>query len=71
MSYMEKKLAYEDTDIITFGKFKGKMLQDVPASYLHWWVHNTNRDDFKLLNYIKNSLSALKEETPDLVWERF
>lgn len=31
--------AYQDTDPITFGKYKGRPLSDVPAHYLKWlWI---------------------------------
>jgi uncharacterized protein (DUF3820 family) len=54
-----------------FGKYKGTVLQDVPASYLHWVWHNTTTDNCngRLYLYIRRSLSALKEEEPDLVWD--
>lgn len=29
-----------DTDKMPWGKYAGKLMQDVPASYLHWlWVN--------------------------------
>ncbi len=59
---------YEDDDLMNFGKFKDEKLEDVPASYLHWWYHNTNRTDRKLENYIKNSIMVLKDENTDLIW---
>lgn len=70
----EKKLpCYEDDDWMPFGKYGPKSsdvrkLQDVPASYLHWLWQQKPLNDKKLQNYIENSLSALKEETPDLIW---
>jgi len=63
-----KQPAYNDDDLMNFGKFKNEMLQDVPVSYLHWWYHETDKRDIKLKHYIENSLSALKEEKPDLIW---
>lgn len=66
----EKKFepCYEDDDLMNFGKFKDEKLEDVPASYLHWWYHNTNRTNIRLENYIKNSIMALKAEDKDLIW---
>ena len=35
----------EDTDPMPFGKHKGEMMQDVPASYLHWlWIDNIEKN---------------------------
>lgn len=64
-------LALTDLDPMKFGKYKGTVLQDVPASYLHWIWHNTSTDSCngRLYLYIRRSISALKEEEPDLVWD--
>lgn len=65
---------FNDLDKMPFGKFKGTPMQDVPASYLHWFYCNCEaipgRDSEKLLNYIKHSMSALRSENPDLIWQR-
>ncbi len=61
---------YEDSDLCKFGKHRDEPLEDVPASYLHWYAHNV-ASDRKLMNYIRNSLSALKEEASDLIWTCF
>jgi uncharacterized protein (DUF3820 family) len=65
----DKKPAYKDTDLMNFGKFKNVALQDVPASYLHWWYTETDKRDIRLRNYIENNLDALKEEYPDGIWK--
>jgi uncharacterized protein (DUF3820 family) len=62
------ELAYEDTDLMNFGKYKNEMLQDVPASYLHWLWTQRPISDKKLEAYIKNNLRALKQEYPDGIW---
>jgi len=62
-------IKYTDVTPMPFGKYKGKPLQDVPASYLHWWYTQTNRSDTSLKLYIEESLDALKEEYPDGVWK--
>ncbi len=57
-------------DPMPFGKFKGKPLQDVPASYL-WWLWNEgvkHNPEHLLHHYIKKSIKALKEEYPDGIW---
>ena len=70
----------KDTDLMPFGKYKGIPMQDVPASYLHWWYHNattysggpnrpTTMNSYKdLRDYIHTSWDALVMETPDLIW---
>ena len=54
-----------DTDAMPFGKHKGMPMQDVPASYLHWlWANGKTRDKWcPVADYIRRSLSALKQET--------
>ena len=66
---MKHEPAYEDTDMMPVGKYgpsKGdhRALQDVPASYL-LWMHGQGPQDLKLSNYIRNSMSALRQECPD------
>jgi uncharacterized protein (DUF3820 family) len=62
----------ELTDISTmpFGKYKGTPMQDVPASYLHWlWTNGLENDKHSpVADYVRRSLSALKQEHPDLIW---
>jgi uncharacterized protein (DUF3820 family) len=65
------KLAYEDDDLLDFGKYKNLRLMDVPASYLHWiYTNNIQPKNFKLHNYIENNIMALKEENKDLIWTK-
>jgi uncharacterized protein (DUF3820 family) len=65
---------YNDLTAMPFGKYKGTVLQEVPASYLHWFVCNClppqNDSSKQLLEYVKKSLHALKEESPDLIWPK-
>jgi hypothetical protein len=68
----------KDTDLMPFGEYKGIPMQDVPASYLHWWYRNApytrglnepTIDSYRaLLDYIHTSWDALVMETPDLIW---
>lgn len=60
-----------DLDPMPFGKYKGTPMQDVPASYLHWLWENgmKHKKDDRIHKYIVNSLTALKDENPDLIWE--
>ncbi len=64
----------KDTDKFPFGKYKGKAIQDVPASYLNWLWHNwkgeslSNDNQRDVRDYIERNLDALKIEKPDLIW---
>jgi Putative quorum-sensing-regulated virulence factor len=60
----------QDTDPMPFGKHKGKPMQDVPASYLHWlWSNGAKEDhDNSVPDYIRRNLDALKQEYKDGVW---
>lgn len=59
-----------DLSPMPFGQHKGKPMQDVPASYLHWlWTSGVkNEHSLPIHRYIKVSMNALKQETPDLIW---
>jgi uncharacterized protein (DUF3820 family) len=59
---------YQDTDRIRFGKHKGLMLQNVPASYLHWLWTQRPLQDPHLEAYIKKNIHALMKEHPDGIW---
>ena len=61
-----------DTSIIDFGKYEGKMLQDVPADYLHWLWHShlQHKVTDKLHKYIRKNISTLEEENDDLIWSK-
>lgn len=60
-----------DLDPMPFGKYKGLPMQDVPASYLHYLWHNgiKNEPNNSVGDYIRRSLSALKQEHPDGIWK--
>lgn len=66
---MEPKL--EDTSPMPFGKHKGKLMQDVPATYLHWlWTEAgySKRLAEPVGDYINRNLHGLKIEFPDGLW---
>ena len=65
----KREPAYTDDDRITFGKWKGERLADIPASYLHWLWTQRPLNSIKLENYIFNNIEALKKEHPDGIWE--
>lgn len=69
MKSTERTPAYDDTDLMQFGKYVNERLQDVPASYLHWLWSCRPIHDKKLENYIYNNLDALKQEHPDGIWK--
>jgi len=54
----------EDGDVITFGKHKGKKLQDVPADYLLWLADQPGFDESKpdLYDYIDRNRAVLEAE---------
>lgn len=61
----------DDIDKMPFGKHKGRMMQDVPASYLHYlWQEGLRNETAtnSVADYIKRNMSALKEEYEDGVW---
>lgn len=60
-----------DTDKMPFGKYKGKLLQDVPASYLHYLWQNGLKEDKQsnVADYIRRNLDALKMEHKDGLWD--
>jgi len=31
--------------IVTFGKFKGRMIEEIPSSYLRWLAENAHEED--------------------------
>lgn len=53
-----------------YGKYKGQLMQDVPASYLHWLWGDGKKNDIQdpVADYIRRNLSALKQEHPDGLW---
>lgn len=62
-----------DTDPMPFGKYRGKPMQDVPVSYLHWLYHDS--EDGKreatdaVRQYVRDNITALKVENGDLIWD--
>lgn len=58
----------KDTDPMPFGKHKGMPMQDVPASYLHWFWTNCDRNG-DVADYIRRNLAVLMAEYPDGIWE--
>ena len=65
--------AFNDDDLMQFGKYIGERLSDVPASYFSW-LYNQSDDPLveyvglgtsqscKLANYIYNSRNAINSE---------
>lgn len=56
-----------------FGMHKGKPMQDVPVSYLHWlWTkegwHRAAARGNPVADYTFENLEAMKMENPDLIW---
>ncbi len=59
-----------DLSPMPFGAHKGKPMQEVPASYLHWlWTNgHQEKSTTPVGDYIKRNLNALKKEFEDGIW---
>jgi uncharacterized protein (DUF3820 family) len=63
-------MSLTDLDPMPFGqKWKGWPMDEVPASYLHWYWSETDRPNSELNEYIENNLEALKQEYKDGIWD--
>lgn len=51
-----------------FGNYEGTPMQDVPAKYLLFLFDNGTRGD--VTDYIKRSMSALRQDCPDWIHPR-
>ena len=62
----------QDSSCMPFGKYKGTLMQDVPASYLFWlWAEAGKEREVKtcfVAEYIHRNLAALKMEYTDGEW---
>jgi uncharacterized protein (DUF3820 family) len=62
------KYSLNESDIITFGKYKGKTLEDVAkenSNYLNWIIDNIipkNKEQEDFINKVKEVLSTLPEK---------
>lgn len=65
-----------DTDPMPWGKYEGKPMQDVPASYMFWlWTEKGFENELRnhwnpVAQYIRDNLEAFKQEHPDGIWEK-
>lgn len=50
-----------DKSIMSFGKYKGEKVCNVPASYL-LWLHSTGKCFGELKKYIEENMDVLKQE---------
>lgn len=59
-----------DLDKMPFGMHKGTLMQDVPASYLHYlWTNGMSKEPSHPIHvYIKERLTHLQQEYPDGIW---
>lgn len=67
-----------DLDPMPFGKYgprpkgEGKLMQDVPARYLHWlWTESNLKEETEInavADYIKRNLSVLESEYTNGIW---
>lgn len=56
----------KDTDVMIFGKYKGKMLGELPADYMIWLYHEMkekkNRFGKELTEYLESNLDYYKQQ---------
>lgn len=50
-----------DESVITFGKYKGEKLANVPASYL-LWLYESDKSYGELRAYIRDNMDSIKAE---------
>ena len=74
----KRQPSFEDTDLMPFGKHRGVVIAEVPASYLKWlynemkprWLKyelttqstELDKTNLKTFNYIHNSMDAIEDE---------
>lgn len=58
----------DDNSIMTFGKYKGQKLINVPDSYL-LWLWESGKCFGELKEYIKDNLDSIKHDEPKTDWE--
>jgi uncharacterized protein (DUF3820 family) len=66
---IKEEEALTDDSVMPFGKYKGKRLSEIPATYLHWFYCNGDVNS-PVFRYIEGCKQALKDEAPDLIWRR-
>ncbi len=54
----------KDTDLMPFGKYKGLQMQEVPASYLLWYLNDSKYGmrDTRVIDYIRDNIEVLRKE---------
>lgn len=61
-----------DDSKMPFGKYKGCVMVDVPASYLHWlWTNGKDKEPQgvdPVADYIRANLASLELDYPDGIW---
>lgn len=55
----------DDQSPMPFGKYKGRKMEDVPASYLLWFREQGGIGPVR--EYIEENLQALLKECPDYI----
>lgn len=51
-----------DNTVITFGKYEGTKLANIPASYLLWLYEKVSSLDRSIKAYIEDNMDLLKHE---------
>ena len=63
-----------DNDPMPFGRYEGRKMERVPASYLHWCYTKIKREEasddaLAVFDYIDRNMTSLKAEHPDGIWK--
>lgn len=60
-----------DVSKMPFGKYKGKPMSEVPASYLFWlWTNGKESEKDEVAEYIRENMHNLEMEYPDGIWKK-
>lgn len=57
-------MTFTDSTIMPYGKYQGKKMSDIPASYLIW-LHNNGKCSPLVAAYIKENINALEKKIAD------
>jgi hypothetical protein len=66
------KKIIEDTELMPFGKYKGKEMAEVPASYLMWFRDNVpvSSGNKPIHDYIDENIDVLIKEQKEQILNR-
>lgn len=57
---------FTDESIMPFGRYQGKKMEDVPASYLIWmWDEGNKINDSRVREYVLENLDVLRKQVEE------